>query len=80
MSLPNVLAVGLGRDPEGFLVQVLVSHKVPLGELLPGERIPGSLEGCPVDVAEAGGPLVAGGRAAAGDEVGKDVSEASEEG
>jgi hypothetical protein len=56
----NVLAVGVGyRTRDGQQTQevsivVSVKNKVPASNLKPGDRIPASLEGVPVDVVETG--------------------------
>lgn len=60
MRLPNVIGVGIGlREVGGQItdqvaLSVLVSHKVPLEQLRPRDRIPGELDGVPVDVREVG--------------------------
>ena len=59
MALPNVVAVGVGLRGEQVAIVVSVTHKVPLDELEPAERIPSELDGVPVAV-QATGPLVAG--------------------
>jgi hypothetical protein len=56
----NVLAVGVGyrrrggqQTPEVCIV-ASVKNKVPASNLKPGDRIPASIEGVPVDVVETG--------------------------
>jgi len=60
MRLPNVVAVGVGfrtrggaRTGEACIV-VSVKAKVPASQLKPGQAIPSSIEGVPVDVVETG--------------------------
>jgi hypothetical protein len=54
LALPNVTAVGIGERAGQAVIKVYVSRKVPSSDLGPGERVPGSLEGHPVDVEEIG--------------------------
>lgn len=60
MAYPNVVAVGIGyrqqggEETEQLCISVSVSRKMPDRELPAGERLPGSLEGIPVDVVETG--------------------------
>lgn len=60
---PNVVGVGIGfRQREGKLtdelaIVVSVTHKVPLEDLAPEDRIPGEIEGVPVDVQAIGFPV-----------------------
>jgi hypothetical protein len=57
---PNVVAVGIGhltrggqQSPEVGII-VSVKNKVPASNLKPGDRLPASIEGVPVDVVETG--------------------------
>jgi hypothetical protein len=56
----NVVAVGVGYRTQGgqqtqeVAIVVSVKNKVPLSNLKPGDRIPASIEGVPVDVVETG--------------------------
>jgi hypothetical protein len=56
LALPNVVGVSDetvdGRD----VILVLVSRKVPVDQLAPGEVVPEELEGFPTDVVETGVP------------------------
>lgn len=58
----NVVGVGIGLrhcqgEPTGEPVLVVnVTHKVPLAELAPKDRIPRELDGIPVDVQAVGRP------------------------
>jgi hypothetical protein len=56
LALPNVVGVSDetvdGRD----VILVLVSRKVPVEQLAPGEVVPEELEGFPTDVVEIGTP------------------------
>jgi hypothetical protein len=54
MSLPNVVGVGIGERSGEPAIVVLVTHKVPLAELAPDERVPPAIEGFPVVVTAAG--------------------------
>lgn len=60
MSKPNVIGVGIGQRKrsgeyyEEACLVVMVTHKVPLDQLHPDERIPREIEGTPVDVQEFG--------------------------
>jgi hypothetical protein len=60
MRKANVVGVGVGfrlrhgaRTKEVVLV-VMVDSKVPMGDLRPDDRIPGEIDGVPVDVQETG--------------------------
>ncbi len=56
----NVVGVGIGLRQRGgeytgeLALVVSVTHKVPLEELAPEDRIPGEIDGVPVDVQEVG--------------------------
>jgi hypothetical protein len=56
----NVVAVGIGYRTQGgqrtqeVSIVVSVRNKVPASSLNPGDRIPASIEGVPVDVVETG--------------------------
>ena len=56
----NVVAVGVGYRTQGgqrtqeVSIVVSVRNKVPSSKLKPGDRIPASIEGVPVDVVETG--------------------------
>jgi hypothetical protein len=56
----NVVAVGVGYRTQGgqrtqeVSIVVSVRNKVPASSLKPGDRIPASIEGVPVDVVETG--------------------------
>lgn len=56
----NAVAVGVGYRTRGgqgtqeVAIIVSVKNKIPLSNLKPGDRIPASLEGVPVDVVETG--------------------------
>jgi hypothetical protein len=56
----NVVAVGVGYRTQGgqgtqeVAIVVSVKNKAPLSNLKPGDRIPASIEGVPVDVVETG--------------------------
>jgi hypothetical protein len=54
LALPNVTAVGIGERAGEAVIKVYVGRKVPASELAPGERVPRSLDGHPVDVEEIG--------------------------
>ena len=60
MSKANVVAVGIGYRTRGgqqtqeVAIVVSVKQKVPMSNLKPGDQIPASLEGVPVDVVETG--------------------------
>jgi hypothetical protein len=54
LALPNVTAVGVGERAGEPVIKVFVAHKVPASELAPGERVPHSIDGHPVDVEEIG--------------------------
>jgi hypothetical protein len=60
MDKPNVVGVGVGlrsrngRVGDQIALIVMVSHKVPVAELAPGDIIPAEIEGVPVDVQEMG--------------------------
>src|ERR687895_441731 len=54
LALPNVTAVGIGERSGEAVIKVFVARKVPASELEPGERVPSSLDGHPVDVEEIG--------------------------
>jgi hypothetical protein len=60
MRKANVLAVGVGYRTRGgqktqeVAIVVSVKNKVPLSDLKPGDQLPASLEGVPVDVVETG--------------------------
>jgi hypothetical protein len=54
LELPNVVAVGIGERGGKPAIAVFVTRKAPESELAPGERIPHTLDGQPVDVAEIG--------------------------
>jgi len=63
MRKPNVVGVGIGfRQRSGELTDELaiivsVTHKVPMEDLAPEDRIPSEIEGVPVDVQVIGIPL-----------------------
>ena len=60
LRYPNVVGVASGtptrggKPAAGPAILVLVSRKVPEGELASEERLPRELEGVPVDVVETG--------------------------
>lgn len=54
LALPNVTAVGIGERAGEAVIKVFVARKVPASELEAAERVPGSLDGHPVDVEEIG--------------------------
>ena len=60
MSKPNVVGIGIGLAQkngdytEELALVVMVSKKVPLGDIDEADRIPATLEGLPVDVQEVG--------------------------
>ncbi|HSK15407.1 MAG TPA: hypothetical protein VK915_04490 [Gaiellaceae bacterium] len=54
LSLPNVVAVGIGERAGEPAIAVFVTRKVPESELAPDDLVPRSLDGYPVDVAEIG--------------------------
>ena len=54
LARPNVVGVGLGERGGRPVVKVFVTHKVPLSELAPDERVPESVDGHEVDVEEIG--------------------------
>jgi hypothetical protein len=54
LALPNVTGVGIGERAGEPVIKVFVARKVPESELGPGERVPSSLDGHPVDVDEIG--------------------------
>jgi hypothetical protein len=60
MRKANVVAVGVGYRTQGgqqiqeVAIVVSVKNKRPLSDLKPGDRIPASVEGVPVDVVETG--------------------------
>jgi hypothetical protein len=67
----NVVGVGMGvkwtnGEPTGQpAVLVLVTHKAPMGDLRPADRVPPSIDGVRTDVLAVGRPM-AGAQAAAG--------------
>lgn len=60
MRKANVVAVGVGYRTQGgqqtqeMAIVVSVKNKRPLSDLKPGDRIPASVDGVPVDVVETG--------------------------
>ncbi|MGH3031431.1 MAG: hypothetical protein ACRDNE_11865 [Gaiellaceae bacterium] len=54
LARPNVTGVGIGERAGQAVIKVFVDRKVPASELEPEERVPGSLDGHPVDVEEIG--------------------------
>ena len=60
LSKANVIGVGIGYKKIGgqrtdqVSIVVLVSHKTPAGSLGEQDRLPGEIEGFPVDVQEIG--------------------------
>jgi hypothetical protein len=54
LSLPNVVAVGIGERDGAPAITVFVTRKLPESELAPDDLVPRSLDGHPVDVAEIG--------------------------
>jgi hypothetical protein len=60
MKKPNVVGVGVGLRHTGgqrtdqVAVVVMVDRKVPLAQLRPQDRLPGEIDGVPVDVKEVG--------------------------
>ena len=54
MKLPNVTGVGIGEKDGEKVINVYVTHKVPLSALKPDEVIPTNLDGYAVDVQELG--------------------------
>ena len=60
LGLPNVVGVGVGLRWKGGLLTdsvalvVMVTQKIPDSRLNPANRIPGELDGVPVDVQEVG--------------------------
>lgn len=56
----NVVAVGIGHRRRGgqqtpeVCIVASVKNKVPASNLKPGDRIPATIEGVPVDVVETG--------------------------
>lgn len=60
MMKANVIGVGIGihkraGEPTGGVsLVVMVTHKVPLGQLAPEDVIPSEIEGVSVDVQEVG--------------------------
>jgi hypothetical protein len=61
LTLPNVVGVMTGRDERtgDAVLQVLVTHKVPLDRLGADEAVPAWLDGVAVQVVDAGGEVVA---------------------
>jgi hypothetical protein len=57
---PNVVGVGVGLRTRGgqptseVCIVVSVAQKIPAADLKPGEALPTTLEGVPVDVVETG--------------------------
>jgi hypothetical protein len=55
LAKPNVLGAGVGVDPDGeHVVVVMVRRKVALDVLSPDERLPAEIDGVPVDVRQLG--------------------------
>lgn len=54
MSLPNVVAVGIGDEAGRRVVKVFVSRKLPRSELAPEDIVPESIEGHEIAVEEIG--------------------------
>jgi hypothetical protein len=60
LAKPNVVGVGVGFKERGnqktseMALVVMVTLKLPPDQLAPGDRIPPSIEGVPVDVQEVG--------------------------
>ena len=57
---PQVVAVGVGyrtrasQHTDEVCIVVSVTRKIPAAQLAPNERVPGSVEGIPIDVVETG--------------------------
>lgn len=64
LAKPHVVGLGIGLAQRGgqytdeLALIVMVDEKVPADQLAPEERIPGELDGVPVDVQRTG-PIVA---------------------
>ncbi len=60
MKKANVVGVGVGRKHGQPALVVMVTHKAPLESLSPADRIPGQIDGIPVQVQEVGTISLAG--------------------